>query len=264
MSLDPKLSHTAAMILQAIHAGYVYGFGIMEVTGLPSGTVYPALRRLERDVLIRSHWERQSIADAGQRPPRKYYKTHPLRQSSAGGFAQTLSASRQADSIARGGKGMSIRRRYLAIIRGAALLVPRPATRGVARRVAIGTLVRLRSRAAKHARSGSAWVRSPTRSGSAETVRARRRAKCFASSLRYSAFVPGRSGGSELVLRLSLARPSRCDPAISVSGCSQPGDDFGGKNFDARLPTITIEQYRSLVNHARAAGLQGSPSISRF
>jgi PadR family transcriptional regulator, regulatory protein PadR len=74
MSLDPKLSHTAAMILQAIHAGYVYGFGIMEVTGLPSGTVYPALRRLERDALIRSHWEKQSIADAGQRPPRKYYK----------------------------------------------------------------------------------------------------------------------------------------------------------------------------------------------
>jgi DNA-binding PadR family transcriptional regulator len=74
MSLDPKLSHTAAMILQAIHAGHVYGFGIMEVTGLPSGTVYPALRRLERDALIRSHWEQQSIADAGQRPPRKYYK----------------------------------------------------------------------------------------------------------------------------------------------------------------------------------------------
>ena len=74
MSLDPKLSHTAAMILQAIHAGYAYGFGIMEVTGLPSGTIYPALRRLERDILIRSHWERQAIADAGLRPPRKYYK----------------------------------------------------------------------------------------------------------------------------------------------------------------------------------------------
>ena len=39
-----------------------------------SGTVYPAMRRLERDSLIRSHWESQSIADAGQRPPRKYYK----------------------------------------------------------------------------------------------------------------------------------------------------------------------------------------------
>jgi PadR family transcriptional regulator PadR len=44
------------------------------MTGLPSGTVYPAMRRLERDDLIRSHWERQSIADAGQRPARKYYK----------------------------------------------------------------------------------------------------------------------------------------------------------------------------------------------
>jgi DNA-binding PadR family transcriptional regulator len=69
-----KLSHTAAIILQAIHAGHVYGFSVMEMTGLPSGTVYPALRRLERDGLIRSSWESQSIADAGLRPLRKYYK----------------------------------------------------------------------------------------------------------------------------------------------------------------------------------------------
>jgi PadR family transcriptional regulator, regulatory protein PadR len=71
---EMKLSHTAAMILQALDAGFVYGFSIMEMTGLPSGTVYPAMRRLERDELIRSHWEKQSIADAEQRPPRKYYK----------------------------------------------------------------------------------------------------------------------------------------------------------------------------------------------
>jgi len=71
---DTKLSHTAAMILQAVDAGFVYGFSIMEMTGLPSGTVYPAMRRLERDDLIRSQWEKQSIADAEQRPPRKYYK----------------------------------------------------------------------------------------------------------------------------------------------------------------------------------------------
>lgn len=74
MALEAKLSHTAAMILQAVSAGYIYGFSIMEMTGLPSGTVYPAMRRLERDELIVSHWERQSIADAEQRPPRKYYK----------------------------------------------------------------------------------------------------------------------------------------------------------------------------------------------
>jgi PadR family transcriptional regulator, regulatory protein PadR len=74
MAQEAKLSHTAALILQAIHAGFVYGFSIMEMTGLPSGTVYPAMRRLERDDLIRSQWERQSIADAEQRPARKYYR----------------------------------------------------------------------------------------------------------------------------------------------------------------------------------------------
>src|SRR5580692_9335081 len=88
MAMEIKLSHTAAMILQAVNAGYIYGFGVMEMTGLPSGTVYPAMRRLERDELIRSHWERQSIADAEQRPPRKYYKL------TAAGKA-TLDASRK-------------------------------------------------------------------------------------------------------------------------------------------------------------------------
>jgi PadR family transcriptional regulator, regulatory protein PadR len=70
----PRLSHTSAMILQAVGAGHIYGYTVMEVTGLASGTIYPALRRMERDRLIRSHWERQSIADAALRPPRKYYK----------------------------------------------------------------------------------------------------------------------------------------------------------------------------------------------
>lgn len=74
MPPEPKLSHTAAMILQAIDAGRVYGFSVMEETGLPSGTVYPALRRLEREGLINSQWESQKIADADQRPPRKYYR----------------------------------------------------------------------------------------------------------------------------------------------------------------------------------------------
>jgi PadR family transcriptional regulator, regulatory protein PadR len=88
MAAEPKLSHTAAMILQAINAGYIYGFSVMEMTGLPSGTVYPAMRRLERDDLIRSHWERQSIADAEQRPARKYYKLTATGKS-------TLEASRK-------------------------------------------------------------------------------------------------------------------------------------------------------------------------
>jgi PadR family transcriptional regulator, regulatory protein PadR len=74
MGAEPKLSHTAALILRAISAGYIYGFSVMEMTGLPSGTVYPAMRRLERDGLIQSKWEQETIANAEQRPPRKYYK----------------------------------------------------------------------------------------------------------------------------------------------------------------------------------------------
>ena len=74
MADGPRISHTSAMMLQAIGAGHIYGYMIMEVTGLPSGTVYPALRRMERDQLIRSQWERQSVADAELRPPRKYYR----------------------------------------------------------------------------------------------------------------------------------------------------------------------------------------------
>jgi PadR family transcriptional regulator PadR len=88
MATEPKLSHTTAMILQAIDAGFVYGFSIMEMTGLHSGTVYPAMRRLEEDELIRSRWERQAIADREQRPPRKYY------QLTAGGKT-TLESSRK-------------------------------------------------------------------------------------------------------------------------------------------------------------------------
>jgi PadR family transcriptional regulator PadR len=67
-------SYTMALILQAIENGYRYGFEVMTVTGLASGTVYPALRRLEDAAYVRSKWEKQSVAQAEQRPARKYYE----------------------------------------------------------------------------------------------------------------------------------------------------------------------------------------------
>jgi PadR family transcriptional regulator, regulatory protein PadR len=74
MSESANLSHTAALILQTIDNGCSYGFDIMEATGLPSGTVYPALRRMEAEALISSQWESEKKAVAEQRPPRKYYR----------------------------------------------------------------------------------------------------------------------------------------------------------------------------------------------
>src|SRR6267142_6078028 len=69
-----RLSHTSALILQTISHGYRYGFDIMDVTGLPSGTVYPALRRLEQAGLVVSKWEDEDTARKDQRPARKYYE----------------------------------------------------------------------------------------------------------------------------------------------------------------------------------------------
>jgi PadR family transcriptional regulator, regulatory protein PadR len=74
MSEELKLSYAVAMVLQSICLGHEYGYSVMEVTGLPSGTVYPALGRLERDELILSRWEKQAAAAQTHRPPRKYYK----------------------------------------------------------------------------------------------------------------------------------------------------------------------------------------------
>lgn len=83
----PRLSHSAALILKALSLGYCFGFDIMEVTGLPSGTVYPALRRLERDALVESKWEPEETATANQRPARRYYQI--TREGKAAALAAT-------------------------------------------------------------------------------------------------------------------------------------------------------------------------------
>jgi len=68
------LTSATAVILQAVANGHAYGFDIIDVTGLPGGTVYPALRRLEDAGHLTSKWEKQSVAQAEPRPPRKYYE----------------------------------------------------------------------------------------------------------------------------------------------------------------------------------------------
>jgi DNA-binding PadR family transcriptional regulator len=74
------LSYSATAILQAVANGSGYGFDIMDATGLPSGTVYPALRRMEAAGLVGSDWEKAAIAQREQRPPRKYYELTKLGQ----------------------------------------------------------------------------------------------------------------------------------------------------------------------------------------
>ena len=62
------------LVLQALACGHRYGFDVMDATGLPSGTVYPVLRRLEKEGLVRADWEDPQAARDEQRPPRRYYE----------------------------------------------------------------------------------------------------------------------------------------------------------------------------------------------
>jgi PadR family transcriptional regulator PadR len=74
---DVALGYTALFVLQALAQGHRFGFDIMEVTGLPSGTVYPALRRLESLALATSDWEKDITARRQARPRRRYYELTP-------------------------------------------------------------------------------------------------------------------------------------------------------------------------------------------
>ncbi|MGW8265570.1 MAG: PadR family transcriptional regulator [Longimicrobiales bacterium] len=69
----PNLTFPTGLVLQAIARGSRYGFDIIDATGLPSGTVYPALRRLEAAGCLSSKWEVRKAAEAEGRPPRCYY-----------------------------------------------------------------------------------------------------------------------------------------------------------------------------------------------
>ena len=69
-----RVTYPTALVLQALLQGYHHGFDIMDITALPSGTVYPILRRLEAETYARSRWEKDVIARREQRPQRRYYE----------------------------------------------------------------------------------------------------------------------------------------------------------------------------------------------
>jgi PadR family transcriptional regulator, regulatory protein PadR len=76
-----RLTYPTTLVLHALLQGHHHGFDIMDATGLPSGTVYPILRRLDAEGCVRSRWEKDGEARKEQRPPRRYYElTSPGRQ----------------------------------------------------------------------------------------------------------------------------------------------------------------------------------------
>ena|SRR5437763_2275305 len=69
-----NITYPTTLVLHAIADGVRYGFDIADRTGLQTGTVYPALRRLETLGFVRSNWENEKVARREQRPARRYYE----------------------------------------------------------------------------------------------------------------------------------------------------------------------------------------------
>ena len=95
-----NLTYPTALVLQALSRGFHYGFDIMDATGLPSGTVYPILRRLDREGLLNSAWEDQATAEREQRPQRRYYE---ITGDGAAMLAQAGERYRVLDQAVRSG-----------------------------------------------------------------------------------------------------------------------------------------------------------------
>jgi len=80
-----RLSHSGLRVLKACldrGGSDLYGYEIMQLTGLASGTLYPLLNRFESEGWLTSSWERASPQHEG-RPRRRHYRITGLGQMAA-------------------------------------------------------------------------------------------------------------------------------------------------------------------------------------
>ncbi|GIJ45745.1 PadR family transcriptional regulator [Virgisporangium aliadipatigenens] len=85
--------------LLADPAREIYGLEIVDATGLPPGTIYPIMARLESAGWVVSRWEEIDQHAAG-RPRRRYYR---LSSGQIDGAAQARLALAEADQRRRRG-----------------------------------------------------------------------------------------------------------------------------------------------------------------
>ena len=89
-----RMTQVTALVLQAVGSGHRYGFDIMDVTGLASGSVYPVLRRLEEARYLRGTWEDAPEAGRRGRPQRRYYELTPEGEAALEAAGEKLASMR--------------------------------------------------------------------------------------------------------------------------------------------------------------------------
>ncbi len=77
MPRNRALGAATVAVLNALRNGHRFGLDMMDATGLPSGTVYPTLARMEARDFVESEWENEAVAKAEGRPRRRYYRLTP-------------------------------------------------------------------------------------------------------------------------------------------------------------------------------------------
>ena len=89
--MSPRgLGFATVQVLSAVADGHSYGFDISDHTGLPSGTVYPALSSLERRGFVTSRWEGTEKAESAGRPRRRYYRVTPAGEEALSAAVERL------------------------------------------------------------------------------------------------------------------------------------------------------------------------------
>jgi PadR family transcriptional regulator PadR len=97
-----KRSHQTKLILQVLldaPADEAYGLEVVRASGVPAGTSYAILRRLEDEGLLDGRWEQINPEDEG-RPPRRYYRLNGEGRRVA--HAETADAQRALQMLIPG------------------------------------------------------------------------------------------------------------------------------------------------------------------
>ncbi|WP_405910812.1 PadR family transcriptional regulator [Streptomyces sp. NBC_00828] len=95
----PRMTLQTQLVLRALLEDPVkerYGLELCELTGMPSGTVYPILARLEQVGWVDSIWEDPTAYEKGGRPGRRLYRiTHDGAVQAREALARFYQARRQ-------------------------------------------------------------------------------------------------------------------------------------------------------------------------
>ena len=92
-----RVSHQTKLVLQVFldaPSDETYGFEIARAAGLPAGTIYPILRRLENAGWIDSRWEEIDESEEGRRRRRYYRLTGEGRRAAQAAVADQTPALR--------------------------------------------------------------------------------------------------------------------------------------------------------------------------